>query len=149
MTRTHAGNLPSRTLAATLALAMAVTTATTAPARAENDAAGAIFAASVIALIATAVVSSTRDGKRASPPVDQRKALPMDCRFDIRRGADRGTWYGRRCLVANFDHWPLLPDRCEQWVERPRRGREFIAYDTQCLARFGYRPDDRAPRPHR
>ena len=74
-------------------------------------------------------------GNKGNP----RKLLPAQCDFTVYGGPDRGTYYGRRCLKRNFDHWALLPNRCEEKVWVPRDGRSVNAYDAQCLARFGYR----------
>lgn len=146
MTRTPAGTLSRQAVAASLAAALAFSTATAAPARADTDA-DAIAAAAFFGLVAAAIIATSRnDVDRAPPPpaADRRKLLPADCRFTIPHGADRGTWYGRRCLVANFDHWPLLPYRCERKVDLPRLHYDVAAYRAGCLAQFGYRPDDRA-----
>ena len=145
MTRTLTGSLSKKALAATLAGALALTTASVAPARADSNA-DAIAAAAFFGLVAAAIIATSRDDGSHPPAVAPRKLLPADCRFQIRNGADRGKWYGRGCLVAHFDHWRLLPDRCERWVEVPRRGHDVVAYRAQCLARAGYRPDDAARR---
>ena len=150
MTRTPTRSLSSKALAATLAGALALTSVPVAPARADTNA-DAIAAAAFFGLVAAAIIATTRDDPGWSPPpsVDRRKLLPAECRFTIHSGADRGTWYGRQCLVANFGHWPLLPHRCERKVDLPRRPYDVTAYRARCLAQFGYRADDKAFSSHR
>ena len=145
MTRTLTDGLKNKTLAVTLATALAVTATTATPARAETDAAGAIAAASFFALAATVIIASSRNDTRRAPHPghpDPRKLLPADCRFDVGHGRDRGTYYGRRCLVTQFDHWSGLPNRCKERLDLPHRRHDLRVYDAQCLARAGYRPDD-------
>ncbi len=146
MTPTFPGSLSRKALAASLAAALTLTTAGAAPARADGNG-DAIAAAAFFGLVAALVIASTRDGAahspRPHPPVEPpRKMLPAECRFEIHHGPDRGRWFGRQCLVANYPHWPLLPSRCEQRVELPRRHYDVVAYKAQCLAQAGYRPDD-------
>lgn len=147
MTRTFAGSLSRKALAATLAAALTLTAASTAPARADGNG-DAIAAAAFFGLIAAAIIASTRNdaGHPAPlpypPVVTPRKVLPTACRFEIHHGTDRGTWFGRNCLVANYDYWQLLPDRCERRVAYPGRRHELVAYDARCLAQVGYRSDE-------
>ncbi|HCQ65493.1 MAG TPA: hypothetical protein DIU07_10185 [Rhodobacteraceae bacterium] len=147
MTPTLAGSISRKALAATLAAALTFTTAGVAPARADGNG-DAIAAAAFFGLVAAAIIASTRDRAARSPQphppaAPPRKLLPAECRFEIHYGADRGRWFGRNCLVANYAHWPRLPDRCARRVELPRRHYDVVAYKAQCLARAGYRPDDR------
>lgn len=138
--------LPKQALGATLAAALALTTATAAPSPASaGDVkinADAIAAASFFALVAAAVIATSRKNSGPGPELerpDPRKVLPADCRFDLRHGPGRGRFYGRRCLITRFDYWPYLPERCETAVELSPRRPDIIAYDASCLARFGYR----------
>lgn len=150
---THVFRFPKQALGATLAGALALTTATAAPVQAGDVKinADAIAAASFFALVAAAVIATSRKNNLPGPEVerpDPRKVLPADCRFDVRHGPDRGRYYGRQCLVANFDYWPLLPDRCESAVEVTSRRPDITAYDASCLARFGYRTGEVPYRVH-
>ncbi len=143
MTSTLAGSFSKKAVAATLAGALALTTAGVAPARADTNA-DAIAAAAFFGLVAAVIIASSRNGTSQPRTVAPRNPLPAECRFHIRHGPDRGTYFGRRCLVANFDQWPRLPDRCERQVELPHRYYDVIAYDAQCLARSGFRADGQA-----
>ncbi len=140
------GSLSKKAMVAALAGAMTVTAATTQPVRAGDDeAAGAIVAATVFGLMAAAIIASKhKDKNRRPPPAVTPVAptgpgpLPAECRFEVTNGYDRGSWYGRECLVASYRDWPKLPDRCERWVELPRWRQEVTAYNAQCLAQFGF-----------
>lgn len=156
---------PARSaLAATLAAALALSPITAAPAQAgTEDKAGAIAAASFIALLTAGIIASNAQQNRAQPPqftftpsrrhddrhdnrarTDRRKVLPQQCEFTVRHGKDRGTYYDSRCLRSTFNGWPYLPDRCEERIA-VRGGRDTYGYDAQCLARFGY-SDGKPPR---
>lgn len=139
MTRPPTARLPARSLAATLAVAVAMTPAGAAPGRDAETAATAPIPPLVTAAVAS---RETTAPAPVRPPVDPQKILPSDCRFEIGQGRDSGTWYGRQCLVANFAHWPFLPDHCERRLDLPRRRQDIAAYDATCLARFGFGPDD-------
>ena len=143
MSRSFAASLSRKTLGVTLAAALALGTATVAPARAGNNG-DALAAAAFFGLVAVAIIASSRDSAAHAPPpvvVAPRKLLPAQCRFVVDHGADRGVWYGRSCLVANFAQWPFLPDRCERNVDAPRRPRDITAYKAECLSQFGYWSD--------
>lgn len=142
MTRIHPGFLSRKAVAAILAGTLALTTATVAPARADNK--DAIAAAAFFGLVAVGIIAATRNAKARAPQppiIAPRHDLPAECRFQIRHGPDRGTWFARRCLVANDAHWRLLPERCKRRVELPRAHFSLVAYRARCLARAGYRPD--------
>jgi hypothetical protein len=159
---------PARSaMAATLAAALAFTPLTAAPAQAGNDeAVGAIAAASFFALLTAGVIASAAtsgrddaprraDAPRAHSPrdprpgmprpgrgrdiprTDPRKILPEDCEFTVTHGRDRGSYYVSQCLNRNFRYAAYLPDRCEERIES-WGGRRVRAYDATCLARFGY-----------
>lgn len=141
MTCTFARHISKRAVATALAAALALTTATTAPARAGDEEIGAIAAASFFALIAAGIIASQnhRGSGGHHPRLDPKKALPAACHITVHRGPDRGTWYARRCLRRNFTYAARLPAQCEDLVYVPRRSGNIRAYDDQCLARFGYR----------
>jgi len=143
--------MPARSaLAATLAAALALTPITATPARAgdQNDV-GAIAAFSLLALITAGLVATSvarRDEPRHAgrpyspnpgPRVDPRKALPAQCEFTVRRGHDRGTYYGSRCLKRAFSYWANLPARCEERID-VLGGPDKRVYDAQCLTSYGY-----------
>jgi hypothetical protein len=154
-------------LAASLAASLALTPITAAPARAGNDLAGGIAAASFFALLTAGLLSSSAasgstqsahpqpapDRGWRSPDhddssrygshndwhsSDRRKLLPSQCSFTLKHGSDRGTYFDRTCLVRNFDYWGYLPERCEEKVSAPGRFRSS-AYEAGCLRRYGYR----------
>lgn len=149
---------PARSaIAATLAAALALSPITATPAQAgSKDKAGAIAAASFLALLTAGIIASSsarardsatihvtppRDQRRERPPastrVDRRKLLPQECSYSVNRGPDRGDYFISSCLRDEFRFWPYLPDRCETDL-RTRGGRNVAAYDASCLARFGY-----------
>ncbi|SMH47158.1 hypothetical protein [Maritimibacter sp. HL-12] len=152
-----------------LSASLAFSPITATPAHAGEKEIGAIAAASFFALMTAGIIASAakesngkvvinRHGPKPGKPghrrgpnrADPRKALPSQCEFTVHRGPDRGTYHGRHCLVKNFDHWAFLPDRCEEKVWVPRRGRNVNAYNAQCLSRFGYREvGQRGPRTSR
>jgi hypothetical protein len=147
--------MPERTaMIAAISAALAFTPITATPARADEKA-GAIAAASILALITAGIIaSSTKQGFSYSKPdvhyrpphrggrdwprVDRRKLLPAHCEFRISHGRDRGTYFGKQCLKRDFSYWTYLPARCERHIDlrgRPdRRG-----YESYCLAQYGYR----------
>lgn len=152
MTRSFARTLTKQAIGTTLAAALALTTATTAPARAGDEELGAIAAASFFALVAAGIIASAQNdnARRGStshhgtyhpqrPRIDPKKALPSECRVTVRGGPDRGTWYQTRCLKRNFTYAARLPARCENLVYVPRLSGNIRAYDDQCLAGYGYR----------
>lgn len=162
MTKSIAKAFARPALAATLAASIALTPVAAMPARADEQV-GAIAAAGILALLMSGIFASGQDqgGLAISTPprgntglwdrdredghrprLDPRRALPEVCEFTLRHGRDRGTYYGRHCLVQNFGYWPYLPDRCEQRVSLRDRF-PTAAYDAQCLARFGYREAER------
>ncbi len=150
MTWTISGSLPKRTIALTLAAALAVTTATTAPARADNK--DAIAAAAVFGLVAAVIIASSNDRKSTTVKtirIDPRKVLPSECRFRIRHGSDRGNYFGRGCLSRNYARLHQLPHRCERVVERPHWHRVVVAYKAPCLKRYGFWADDKVRYVHR
>lgn len=164
MTPTHFRNPARSALAATLAAALALSPITATPAQAgTEDKAGAIAAASFLALLTAGIIASNAQQNRAHPPrvtvtplhrnddrrdnrarTDRRKILPEQCEFTVRHGKDQGTYYESNCLRSTFNGWPYLPDRCEERIN-VRGGRDTYGYDAQCLARFGY-SDGKAPR---
>lgn len=142
---------PGRALiAATLATSLALTPVAATPARAgSQDNTGAIAAFTLFGLLTAGLLANSlahqpnrydppRGGQR--PPLGTRKHLPGECRFQVRHGQDRGTWYGSRCLKRNFDYWAYLPQRCEEHIDRPGRP-DRTGYRARCLAQFGYRAD--------
>ncbi|MEZ5721006.1 MAG: hypothetical protein R3D59_04610 [Paracoccaceae bacterium] len=134
---------PSRTaLAATLAAALAIPTFTPAPAQA-GDTGDAIAAAAFLGLVAAAVLATSHSapahpgGWAVEPtPVPQRP-LPVDCRFDIKDGPDRGTWFSRSCLFSHYPSWPSLPGSCAERVALGYGHYGVVAYGAQCLIRNG------------
>jgi len=139
MNQTFAGSFSRKAVATTLAAALTFTTAGVAPARADNNG-DAIAAAAFFGLVAVGIIAATRDKDTRPhyrPGVSQPQYLPGACQFDIRRGADRGTWYGRQCLAErNIDVWSLA-NRCKEWVRVPGRQKNIVAYSAQCLMRIG------------
>lgn len=148
--------LPARAaMVAAISAALALTPITATPARAGEDKTGAIAAATILALITAGIIASNTKpgfsyskpevhyrpphyGGRKPPQIDRRKLLPAQCEFQITRGRDRGTYFGKRCLKRNFSYWTHLPARCEKHIDlrgRPdRRG-----FESNCLARYGYK----------
>ena len=138
----------NRIPAAPLAISVALGIVSAATASGVSDTAAAFGAVPVPAMRVAAAMAAAQDAAEAPPsPLNALRALPADCRFEIPDGAYRGTWFGRTCLVATFDHWPLLPDLCEVQVDGPWYRPGIIAYDPTCLAQFGYWPDDWEPWP--
>ncbi len=76
-----------------------------------------------------------------APAAPSHPPLPLACRFEVPQGNNAGLWYDRRCLVASYVHWPLLPERCERRVRRPEHRSALVAYAAGCLVQAGYRPD--------
>ena len=141
-TRAFAAKTSRRACAATLAGALALTTATAAPARADGNgdaiAAAAFFGLVAAVLVATARSDTAHPGGGPLPPaVSPHRALPADCRFEIRYGPDRGVWYGRQCLVSHYLNWDRLPGICAERVELPRQRYDVVAYEAGCLADYG------------
>ncbi|GKY86315.1 hypothetical protein STA1M1_01840 [Sinisalibacter aestuarii] len=152
---------------ATLTAALALSPLAASPARAGNEETiGAIAAASVFALITAGIVANaaTQKGHKSTPTphhytprrdpepnrwdhgrtrTDPRKLLPAQCEFSVNHGRDRGSYYSSQCLQRSFNHWPYLPDRCEKRIDGPGR-HDIRAYDASCLARYGYREDERS-----
>lgn len=152
MIRTERDGRARRAIVATLAVALALSPATTAPARAVG-AGDALVAVAVFGAVAAALLAASGQEVASPapaphlPPVAADKRLPVACRFDIQGGSDHGTWFARQCLVANYDRWPLLPARCERRVRYPGRRFALVAYEAGCLAQSGYRPDEPEPVP--
>lgn len=148
-----------RAIAATLAMALALSSVSVAPARAgTEEQAGALAFGSILALITAGIVISNlnqnpgvvspkpiRPRAPLHPRPDPRKALPGYCKVSVPYGHDRGTYFGRQCLIRNFSYWPMLPDRCERKVNLPGRPGTTV-YQKSCLARYGYRTG-MGPRP--
>lgn len=140
--RAFVGKTSRTACAATLAGALALTTATVAPARADGNG-DAIAAAAFFGLVAAVLVATARSdrahpgGEVLPPAVSPHRALPEDCRFDIRYGPDRGAWYGRQCLVSHYRDWDRLPGVCAERVELPRQRYDVVAYEARCLADYG------------
>lgn len=135
---------PRKALGLALAAALAVTGLPAAPARADGNA-DTIVAVSFFALVAAAVIAGSQKNNLPGPVLpqpDPRKTLPDSCRFEVMHGAEKDTFYGSQCLVARFDHWPYLPDRCETALDFPHRRLDLRAYDAACLDRYGYRGTD-------
>lgn len=134
-------------LSATLATALALSPLTASPARAGNDEQiGALAFGSILGLITAGVVISSLNQNRPhtqpvptgpQPGVGPRKILPGYCKFSVPYGANRGTYFGRQCLIRNFSYWPSLPRHCGRWVNQPARS-GVKAYRARCLAREGY-----------
>lgn len=155
MIRTFAGSFSRKAVATTLAAALTFTSAGVAPARADGNG-DAIAAAAFFGLVAVGIIASTRDSRDSHarsyhpPLVTQPRHLPGACRFDIRHGRDRGTWYGRNCLAERNIHVWSLPNACQEHVRLPGRHHDVIAYSAQCLTRIesaqhGHGRDDRGP----
>jgi hypothetical protein len=172
MTRFFPKTFARTAIVTALSASLAFSPVAAAPAYAGDRDAGAIAAASFFALITAGIIASAakdnagrvtidRHAPKASRPgaprghqdrgpnrADPRKALPNQCEFTIHRGPDRGTYYGRNCLVRNFDYWPYLPDRCETRV-KGQGNRSVKAYAANCLARYSYNEQSRGPRSSR
>jgi len=164
MTRFFPKTIARTAIVSALSASLAFSPITASPAHAGEKEIGAIAAASFFALVTAGIIASAakenagkvtidRHRPRAAAPgnrpgpkrADPRKALPSQCEFTIHRGPDRGSYYGRHCLVRNFDYWPYLPDRCETRVKG--RGNQSVkAYSESCLARYGYKEEGGRPR---
>ena len=151
-------------IVAALSGSLALSPMTATPAHAGNEDAAAVAAASFFALITAGIIANAAKNNHGGWTVDRRdqrpdrgnhgnnrrKILPSKCELVVRRGPDRGTYYGRRCLRNNYNYVASLPDRCLDKVWVPRRDRNVNAYDAQCLSRFGYREEGtRGPRTSR
>ncbi|MCB1336516.1 MAG: hypothetical protein KDK10_03325 [Maritimibacter sp.] len=153
MIRTFAGKTSHMACAATLAGALTLTTATTAPARADSNG-DAIAAAAFLGLVAAAVIATSRSdgahpgGYPLPPVVVPQSPLPSACRFDIKLGSDRGSWYGRRCLISQYRYWGTLPGVCAERVELPNVRYDVVAYEAGCLWRHGLMADDQGQGGH-
>ncbi|PIE07866.1 MAG: hypothetical protein CSA74_05005 [Rhodobacterales bacterium] len=141
------GSFSRKTIAAALAGAMAMTAATAQPASAKEDkTTEAIVAATVFGLMAAAIIASKHRDKHSTPSASpsfpqfpsRPGRLPGECRFEVTDGPNRGSWYGHECLVAAYNDWPTLPERCEHWVQLPRWRQDVLAYNAQCLAQSGF-----------
>ena len=152
MTRFFPKSIAKTAIVTALSASLAFSPMTATPAKAGSDEAAAVAAASFFALVTAGIIASAarhndgvvtihRPGRhdRGHVQPDRRKILPAQCDFTVRRGPDRGTYYGRYCLRNNYNHVASLPARCLEKVWVPRRDRNVNAYDAQCLARFGYR----------
>lgn len=144
-------------IATILAIALAVTGASTIQARADaDDVAGALLGLAIIAGIAAAIDDdddkgrverryhdsddyrpySHRDDYRDRHYRRHAKVLPVRCQrtFETRRGERIG--FARRCLNRHAEHLEL-PRHCLREARTDRGWRQF--YGKRCLIRDGYR----------
>lgn len=152
MTRFFPKSIAKTAIVTALSASLALSPMTATPAQAGNDDAAAVAAASFFALITAGIIANAARNNDGAWTVDRRdqrsnrgnqgsprKILPSKCELVVRRGPDRGTYYGRPCLRQNYNFVASLPARCLEKVWVPRRDRNVNAYDAQCLSRFGYR----------
>lgn len=151
MTRRTDTASPKKTLAAGLALALALTAASPNPVRAEERH-DALAAVAFLGFVAAAIVAGSKGkgGRSDGPLADDpgwgphdpdpawTEPLPAACQFDIRHGPDRGSWFGQRCLRASYPDWRWLPDHCAWPVALDYDRPDIVAYDAACLADQGY-----------
>ena len=141
----------TKTFTATvLALAIALSSITAAPAQAgkKNDAFGRLFFGAIaLAIISQAIQDSNRPRRQPAivsqgryPQYRQRQFglyLPEQCFFRIR--TQRGTRgvYGKVCLREFLRRADRLPQTCQETI-RVRYGRRAEVYGAKCLSRRGY-----------
>ncbi|RME18710.1 MAG: hypothetical protein D6801_00710 [Alphaproteobacteria bacterium] len=143
-------------LATALATALAFSPVAATPARAGGDEAVAVIAFGTLLTMFTAglIASNVQDRDhhprplpprpqpqpprpKPQPPVAPSKQLPMQCKFRVPYGVDRGGYFRSSCLVRNYTRWSSLPRVCEESVRLPREG-YVRAYRARCLAGYGY-----------
>lgn len=141
------------------AAAVALTSLSVAPARADSDDAARALAALLGLVVIGKIIHDSNDDdevvtrRRPADPVLRphrrtveprplprrvhRKLLPQECfrSFDTRDG--RVRMFGRKCLEKRYDRVDRLPRRCARQIETYRGTR--VGYEARCLRRKGYR----------
>ncbi|MGI1661996.1 hypothetical protein ACRDNQ_07135 [Palleronia sp. KMU-117] len=137
-----------------------------APARAEaQDLAGVVAGVVALGLIARAINQRNEAARAAAPEVardntltrdawrpwttearnetgrSQARLLPEACLVRVNGGGPDQFAYERQCLTRTYAHRNALPAHCE-WKTRTDRGWRSV-YGERCLAREGYRAEDR------
>lgn len=148
-------------IALILALSLAVTGFTAAPARADEDVAKFIAGVVALGLIGAAVNDARKDHKREQKtyshgnrgqannnyqyghrarPLPRRVAkydLPGHCVKIVPEFSHSRTVVSQRCLARDYGYVDSLPGQCRTQVWNGHKQR--IAYKTRCLEKHGYR----------
>lgn len=154
----------SKTFIATvLAGALAITSFTAAPARAELDNFEKfILGAGTLLIIGAAIENGNQQkSKKKKEPkvtystrsyskpkvthhkphkpkakVHRKRPLPAFCLTNVRSHEGPRRIYSNRCLQNNYRGVNTLPQRCKTFIQGPRGTR--VGYRPRCLARAGY-----------
>ncbi|MEO0633225.1 MAG: hypothetical protein AAFY52_03725 [Pseudomonadota bacterium] len=134
-----------RFIALVAATAIAITGFSSAPARANDDAAAAIAALLGLAVIGAVIADKRKDKRvvvhpnppvRPLPPRVNRKLLPQQCLRSFQTNDGPRRVFGQRCLNRNYQYARSLPTRCHRqfWTDRGWRA----GFGARCLRREGY-----------
>ncbi|MGX9355770.1 hypothetical protein ACS3SW_11625 [Roseobacteraceae bacterium S113] len=139
-----------------LAAALAITSFTAAPARAElTNAEKFLLGAGALVILGTAIEQSQRGSNRKATvtrhkqviqhqPAPRKKQvkqkrlrpLPAFCLTRVRANDGPRRLFSQRCLQNNYRQVNRLPNRCKTWVQGPRGTR--VGYKPRCLRRAGF-----------
>lgn len=132
-------------IASTLAAAVALTSFTAAPARANDEVLKIIAIGTAIYLVGTALNDAQKQQAHASTSRPRthhrkkrhvRKILPDRCEVHVWHRGKYRDFYKRRCTENNVRRPDLLPQACLTRVYFPRGWRS--AYRAGCLRRHGW-----------